>query len=94
MQCLQSLLEKKVPLVPYARLGGIEGLRLTRAAFSSIIKFSNLADSLSDMIDEVDMQSEELEGDSERLYKLCETVKKGRNFEAIFKRWEQASKMR
>ena len=37
---LQNFLERKVPFVPYARLTGADGMRLSRAAFSVMIKFS------------------------------------------------------
>jgi hypothetical protein len=40
IQYLQQILEKKVPFVPYARLGGEDGMRISRAAFSVMIKFS------------------------------------------------------
>jgi hypothetical protein len=35
-------------MVPYSRLGGADGMRLTRAAFATIVKFSgNGVDSVS-----------------------------------------------
>ena len=37
---LQVSLQKKIPFVPHARLGGENGLRLNRAAFAVILKFS------------------------------------------------------
>lgn len=37
---LQKSLERKVPFVPYARLAGTDGMRLSRAAFALMMKFS------------------------------------------------------
>jgi len=37
---LQNFLERKVPFVPYAKLTGADGMRLSRAAFGVMIKFS------------------------------------------------------
>jgi hypothetical protein len=43
---LQSFLETKRPFVPHARLGGIDGMRMSRAAFGVMVKFSDLTDSI------------------------------------------------
>jgi hypothetical protein len=92
---LQQLLERKVPMVPYARLGGEDGMRLTRAAFSVMIFFSSEgAEKFSEMVDEIDMQWHELEKDEEKEFKIKDFIKKNKNFEVILKRWESASKMR
>ena len=37
---LQEALLKKQPFCPFARLGGAEGMRMTRAAFGLMLKFS------------------------------------------------------
>jgi hypothetical protein len=42
--------------VAYARLAGVDGMRLSRAAFGVMIKFSEFFDTFVHMIDEVDMQ--------------------------------------
>ena len=42
-------------MVPTAKLGGHIGMRLTRAAFSAMIKFSDLSDSLNSLIDDIDL---------------------------------------
>ena len=73
---------------------GENGLRLTRAAFSVMIKFSEFFDSFSDLVDEVDMQWMTLEGDEERDIKLREIVKTFHNYDGILKRWDSASRMR
>jgi predicted transcriptional regulator len=83
-----------VPRVHYANLNGADGLRLTRAAFSALIKFSELFDSFSQLVDEVDMQWVELEQDEERDIKMKDIIKAFPNFDGINKRWEHASKMR
>ncbi len=58
---LQQLLERKVPMVPYARLSGEDGMRLSRATFAVMVMFSNEGvDKFSQMVDEVDMQWAEL----------------------------------
>ncbi len=69
-------------------------MRLSRAAFSVIVKFSELTESFSSLVDEVDMLHAELEGDEERDIKIKEMIKKAHDFEQLFKRWESASKMR
>ena len=52
---LQRLLETKIPMVPYARLTGADGMRLSRAAFGVMIKFSEFYDAFFELVDEVDM---------------------------------------
>jgi hypothetical protein len=56
---LQSIYEKKTH-VAKARLGGSDGLRLTRAAFSNLVKFNSLTEQFTQLVDEVDMQWMEL----------------------------------
>ena len=53
-------------MVPYARLTGPDGMRLSRAAFSVMIKFSEYFDAFTMLVDEVDMQWMELEADADR----------------------------
>jgi len=55
-QILQSLffkkyLRKKVPRVPYATIGGEDGLKMTRAAFALMIKFGDLLEDFTFMVD-------------------------------------------
>ena len=38
-------------MVPYARLAGPNGLKMTRAAFSLIIKFSDLVEDFLSVVD-------------------------------------------
>ena len=69
-------------------------MKLTRAAFAVIVKFSDLIDSFATFVDEIDMNYAELESDPERDLKMRELIKKVPNYDNIFKRWDKASKMR
>jgi len=92
---LQSMLERKIPMVPYARLSGADGMRLSRAAFAVMLKFSDsLSDTATHCTDEIDMMSMDLENDPEKDLKIKEALKTVPNFDALMKRWESASKMR
>lgn len=62
-------------MVPYARLTGVDGMRLSRAAFGVMIKFSEFYDAFCELVDEVDMQYMTLEGDSERDLKIRDLIK-------------------
>lgn len=91
---LQQFLERKIPLVAYARLSGEDGMRLSRAAFAVMIKFSEYFEEFNMLVDEMDMLWAELEIDPEREIKLKEALKSAPHYEQIAKRWENASKMR
>lgn len=80
--------------MPYARLAGADGMRLSRAAFAVMIKFSEFFSDFTTMVDEVDLQWSLLEGDDERDFKIKQTVKAMPNYDMILKRWDSASKMR
>jgi len=43
-------------MVAYARLSGEDGMRLSRAAFAVMIKFSEFFDEFNQLVDEIDMQ--------------------------------------
>lgn len=81
-------------MVPYARLAGQDGLRMTRAAFAVMIKFSDYLESFECLSDEIEMEWHQLEGDKERDIKIKEMIKNSTQYDNIFKRWESASKMR
>jgi hypothetical protein len=49
--CLQRALETKMPMVPFARGGGPNGLKMTRAAFSLMIKFSDMLEDFVSVVD-------------------------------------------
>ena len=73
-----------------ARFGGGDGLKIVRAAFGPLIKFSDLSSYLSSLVDDVDLKWGELESDENRETKMKEFVKADGSFEHIFKRWESA----
>jgi hypothetical protein len=50
-------------MVAYARLSGEDGMRLSRAAFAGMIKFSEFFDDFSNLVDEVDIAWSDLEAD-------------------------------
>ena len=78
-------------MVTHARIGGSEGMRLSRAAFAVIIKFSEYWNDISIIIDEINLfNTGPSIGDKE----LIERLKNLKNFDHISKRWEIASKMR
>lgn len=81
-------------MVAYARLSGEDGMRLSRAAFAVMIKFSEFFDEFNHLVDEIDMLWSDLEGDAERDIKIKEILKAAPHYEQIAKRWESASKMR
>lgn len=92
--CLQYLLERKVPMVTYARINGADGMQLSRAAFGAMIKFSEYFQAFVDLVDDAETEWEMLKDDAERDIKLREHLKAAPQFEGIQKRWESATKMR
>lgn len=95
MSYLQQYLERKIPMVPYARLSGEDGFRLSRAAFAVMVYFSNEGvEKFTEMVDEIDIKWSELENDEEREFKIKDFIKNNKAFEVLLKRWENASKMR
>ena len=69
-------------MVPYARLGGEDGMRLTRAAFAVMLRFSGDGlDRFMEFVDELDLTWSELEGDGERDFKFKDFIKKHKNYE-------------
>lgn len=91
---LQGFLTRKIPFCAFANIGGQDGMRLTRAAFGVMIKFSEFYDSFCQLVDTVDMEWSMLEGDAERDIKMKEIIKGAPNYDGILKRWESAAKMR
>ena len=69
-------------------------MRMTRAAFGVMIKFSDLTDTLQTLVDEIDLLWSDLESDLERDLKIKEALNAVPGFENLLKRWESASKMR
>ena len=69
-------------MVPYARLGGEDGMKLARAAFAVMAKFSgDGVDRLTELVDEVEMQYDELKDDEEREFKIKDFIKTHKNYE-------------
>ena len=68
-------MEKKVPFVPYARLGGVDGLRTSRAAFSVMIKFSEFFEDFVALVDEVDMFYDEVKDEADKDVQVKEKMK-------------------
>ena len=69
-------------------------MRLSRAAFGVMIKFSDNIDTIQTIVDEIDLKWIELELDPEREIKIKESIKAVPYFEKIQRSWESASKMR
>jgi hypothetical protein len=69
-------------------------MRLSRATFSVLIKFSEFFDDFVSIVDEVDLKYEEVKDDDDKDVKMKEAIKAMPHYEQIFKRWESASKMR
>ena len=69
-------------------------MKITRAAFGVMIKFSDLFDVFQQVVDETDLMWEDFKDDADRDTKLREHLKTLPHFEQVAKRWESASKMR
>jgi hypothetical protein len=63
---LQNFLETKRPPVMFARLSGVDGMRISRAAFAVMIKFSEFFEDFQTIVDETDLQYEMLKDEPER----------------------------
>lgn len=62
-------------MVTHARIGGEDGMRMSRAAFAVMIKFSEFFEEFVNLVDEIELQWAELEGDSERELKIKDLIK-------------------
>jgi hypothetical protein len=69
-------------------------MRLSRASFAVMIKFSEYFEEFIQIVDEIEMHWMDLEGDEERDIKIKDILKQTPHYEQISKRWESASKMR
>ena len=69
-------------------------MRMSRAAFGVMIKFSDLTDTIQMIVDEIDLTWADLESDPQRDIKIKDLIKTLPYFESIQKSWESASKMR
>jgi len=76
-----------------ARLGGADGLRLSRAAFAITIKYCDLLDDFQALQDSVALASGEEEGE-ERDTAIFDAIAQAVNGKDIIRRWESAARMR
>ncbi len=75
-----------------ANLSSAYGLSLTRAAFGAILKFSDLVDKFTQLVDEVDNQWNDVQSDIDnRDSKMKEAIISFAGYDCIFKRYESAS---
>lgn len=81
-------------MVPHATLGGPDGMRISRATFAVMIKFSDMMDDLQSFIDEVDMILSTITDQTQLETSAKEQLKLHPGWDHFFKRWESASKMR
>lgn len=78
------MLLKKRPMVTYARLGGTEGMELSRSAFAVMIKFSDLTEDFMALVDILEMQANLEDEGPERDASLIEAVKEFAQGDMIF----------
>lgn len=80
IEYLQRILEAipmkdRDAMVPFARLGGADGLRLSRAAFAVMVKFSDLLDDFTALVDAVAMQAALEEGNPGKDEAMMATIR-------------------
>ena len=64
-------------------------MRITRAAFGVILKFSDLFDDVMMLLDELDLIGDSMDADELKAHMIEIPT-----YETIFKKWDTASKMR
>jgi len=69
---LQESLKNKRPMVPHAQIGGEDGMRLCRAAFAVIVKFSNQLENFSKFMTEIETAGSTVKSDPKMLSKYLE----------------------
>ena len=74
---LQHALRTKQPMCPFANLGGRFGNRLSRAAFSVLLKFSDGISAFHKLIEDVYLaeQSEEVSSEADKIQKQTKIIK-------------------
>ena len=90
--CLQRALETKMPMVPFARGGGPNGLRMARSAFALLIKFGDVLEDFVSVVDQVQFFKESSK--SKDVPAIVAFLKELPPFPAILEKFEQASRMR
>lgn len=85
-------------MVRHARLGGADGMRMSRAAFATMIKFSSKVTDFVCMVDEVEFFADELDPSMQEKKRMDELKKYAKaelqGFDDVFSYWEKASLMR
>ena len=94
IQVLQKQLQTRIPMVPFSRTGGANGLSMTRAAYAVMIKFSDLQDEFTQLVDTVGMNSSIMEEGPEKEKAILEMIKDSPHGDVIISRWESASRIR
>ena len=77
-----------------ARLAGLNGMKMSRAAFALLIKFSDMVEDFLSLVDQVQFFCECEADKSNDLVAINNFLKELPQYEFILKKWEQASKMR
>jgi hypothetical protein len=77
-----------------SRIGGAMGLKLNRAAFAIMIKFSDLSEDLFKIVDELQMLAELEEDGPQKDQVLIKALKEIKNANLIIERWQSAARMR
>lgn len=88
-----------MPFCPFAQLGGRNGTKLARAAFSAILKFSDALFEFMCFAEDVQKQSEkhsQIENEDQRMKEIIKEYRSSSNegFQNMLKIWEQAAQMR
>jgi hypothetical protein len=81
-------------VIPYARLAGPNGLRMARAAFALLIKFSDMLEDFVSLVDQAQFYNEVESQDAHDVNPIITFLKDLPQWPMICKKWEQAAKMR
>lgn len=81
-------------MVPFARGGGPNGLRMARSAFALLIKFSDMLEDFVSVVDQVQFFKEIESGKAKDVPAIIAFLKELPQFPAILEKFEQASRMR
>ena len=80
-------------MVGHSRVAGANGLRMTRAAFSLLVKFGDMLEDFVSVVDQVQFFNE-IESKQQDLNHVINFLKELPQFPLILEKWEQASRMR
>lgn len=96
LSILQLALQTKKPMVPHARIGADPGMKLTRAAFAVILKFSNKASEFVEFSDQINNAADNIDTSGSRVTQMKDYLEKNcpKLFKKFAQKWEQASQMR